>query len=89
MGLIKIFNDNDIECSMGSCSEVYNEAVFNMNNRKCNASKLSSSSFAFKVDPTISSDYIMKNINKIKNVVEKMVFEIPTKKYNSSSTHLI
>lgn len=71
--IIEAFLKKNIECSEGSCSELYKERCFKIANiiiKKSfkNARKLSIRSIAFNVDPGISNkrlNYIIINLNKI------------------------
>ena len=75
--IIKHFNKINIDCNVGSCSEIYLENVFfkkkyKPKKRLQNAKTSSERSIAFLVHPTLSKEYInytCKEISKLMSII--------------------
>ena len=74
--LIKQLNKNKINCSVGSCPEIYREKIFKKlkfypKQRLLNAKLLGKSSIMFPIDPGKSMAKVKTEINSIKKILNK------------------
>ena len=74
--LIKQFNKNNIDCSVGSCPEIYREKIFRKlkfypKKRLPNAKLLGKTSIMFPINPYKSLMKIKSEINSIKKILNK------------------
>jgi dTDP-4-amino-4,6-dideoxygalactose transaminase len=74
--LIEQLNKNKINCSVGSCPEIYREKIFKKlklcpKKRLLNAKLLGGSSIMFPIDPTRSMAKVKTEINSIKKILNK------------------
>jgi len=74
--LIELLNKNKIECSVGSCPEIYREKIFKklglyQKKRLQNAKLLGETSIMFPINPHKSLVKIKSEINVIKKVLNK------------------
>ena len=74
--LIKQLNKNKINCSVGSCPEIYREKIFKKlklspKKRLSNAKLLGESSIMFPIDPGRSMAKVKTEINSIKKILNK------------------
>ena len=74
--LIEQFNKNKINCSVGSCPEIYREKIFKklklyLKQRLPNAKLLGESSIMFPIDPGRSKVKVKTEINSIKKILNK------------------
>jgi dTDP-4-amino-4,6-dideoxygalactose transaminase len=74
--LIEQLNKNKINCSVGSCPEIYREKIFKKlklcpKKRLLNAKLLSGSSIMFPIDPARSMAKVKTEINSIKKILNK------------------
>lgn len=70
--IIEKINEKNIFCQVGSCSEIYNEIALNKykpDKQLTNTQKLFKTALLLKCDPTITNEIAVKNINKIKNII--------------------
>jgi len=76
--LIELLNKNRIDCSVGSCPEIYREKLFKKNKfysklKLANANLLGKSSIMFPVNPNKSISLVKKEIKKIRKIMQKIV----------------
>ena len=74
--LIEQLNKNKINCSVGSCPEIYREKIFKKlklspKKRLLNAKLLGGSSIMFPIDPARSVAKVKTEINSIKKILNK------------------
>jgi dTDP-4-amino-4,6-dideoxygalactose transaminase len=74
--LIKHLNKNNINCSVGSCPEIYREKIFKKlkfypKKRLANAKLLGETSIMFPIDPGRSIAKVKTEINSIKKILNK------------------
>jgi dTDP-4-amino-4,6-dideoxygalactose transaminase len=74
--LIEQINKNKINCSVGSCPEIYREKIFKKlklspKKRLLNAKLLGGSSIMFPIDPARSMAKVKTEINSIKKILNK------------------
>jgi dTDP-4-amino-4,6-dideoxygalactose transaminase len=74
--LIEQFNKNKINCSVGSCPEIYREKIFKKlkfypKKRLSNAKLLGETSLMFPIDPARSMAKVKTEINSIKKIFNK------------------
>ena len=74
--LIEQLNKNKINCSVGSCPEIYREKIFKKlklypKQRLLNAKLLGESSIMFPIDPNRSMAKVKTEINSIKKILNK------------------
>jgi dTDP-4-amino-4,6-dideoxygalactose transaminase len=74
--LIKQLNKNKINCSVGSCPEIYREKIFKKlklfpKKRLSNAKLLGETSIMFPIDPNRSMAKVKTEINSIKKILNK------------------
>jgi dTDP-4-amino-4,6-dideoxygalactose transaminase len=74
--LIEQLNKNKINCSVGSCPEIYREKIFKKlkfypKKRLSNAKLLGESSIMFPIDPNRSMAKVKTEINSIKKILNK------------------
>jgi dTDP-4-amino-4,6-dideoxygalactose transaminase len=74
--LIKHLNKNNINCSVGSCPEIYREKIFKKlkfypKKRLANAKLLGETSIMFPIDPGRSMAKVKTEINSIKKILNK------------------
>jgi len=74
--LIEHLNKNNINCSVGSCPEIYREKIFKKfrfypKKRLANAKLLGETSIMFPIDPGRSMTKVKTKINSIKKILNK------------------
>ncbi|NRA73963.1 MAG: DegT/DnrJ/EryC1/StrS aminotransferase family protein [Rickettsiales bacterium] len=73
--LIKLFNEHDIQCNVGSCPEIYLErafvnAGFSPRKRLPNAKKIGETCIAFFVHPTLTEEHMCIICKKIEKALD-------------------
>ena len=78
--LIKQLNKNNVDCGVGSCPEIYREKIFKKlkffpKKRLPNAKLLGETSLTFRINPYRSLSNIKIEINHIKKILNKYIFQ--------------
>ena len=71
-------NDNNINCGVGACPEIYREKIFKKlkyfsKKRLSNAKILGETSIMFPINPNLINKKIIFEINRIKKILNKYI----------------